>query len=152
MTIKEVEELLHITRANVRFYEKMGLLNPERNPVNGYREYSEQNIETLKKIIFFRKLDISIQEIEGIQKNTLSMEELLIKHNTYIKGKIEEYEEIQKICSEIINREDYDYEQLDIATYSSPPIENSTFTLKDRLLYLNILFNKFWYLRMWHRR
>ena len=40
MTIKEVEEELNVTRANVRFYEKEGLLTARRNPINGYRDYS----------------------------------------------------------------------------------------------------------------
>ena len=30
MTIKEVEKKLNITRANIRFYEKEGLLQPKR--------------------------------------------------------------------------------------------------------------------------
>ena len=30
MTIKEVEELLEVPRATVRFYEKEGLINPQR--------------------------------------------------------------------------------------------------------------------------
>ena len=30
MTIKEVEQLLEIPRATVRFYEKEGLVNPSR--------------------------------------------------------------------------------------------------------------------------
>ena len=39
MTIKEVEILTGITKANIRFYEKEGLLAPGRSS-NNYREYS----------------------------------------------------------------------------------------------------------------
>jgi DNA-binding transcriptional MerR regulator len=59
MKINEVEQLLDITKPNIRFYEKKGLLSPARNQ-NGYREYSEEDIEILKKIILFRKMGISI--------------------------------------------------------------------------------------------
>ena len=38
MKIKQVEELVGITRKNIRFYEEQGLLNVERAE-NGYREY-----------------------------------------------------------------------------------------------------------------
>ena len=31
MTIKEVEELSNMTRANIRFYEKEGLITPQRD-------------------------------------------------------------------------------------------------------------------------
>ena len=40
MKINDVEKLLGITKANIRFYEKEGLLTPGRME-NGYREYSE---------------------------------------------------------------------------------------------------------------
>lgn len=40
MTIKEVEQLTNITRQNIRFYEREGLITPRRNPENQYREYS----------------------------------------------------------------------------------------------------------------
>ncbi len=32
MTIKEIEELSGMTRANIRFYEKEGLIKPQRVP------------------------------------------------------------------------------------------------------------------------
>lgn len=41
MTIKEAEERTGLARSNIRFYEKEGLVQPERNPQNGYREYDE---------------------------------------------------------------------------------------------------------------
>ena len=39
MKIKQVEELVGITRKNIRFYEEQGLLNVERAE-NGYRAVS----------------------------------------------------------------------------------------------------------------
>ena len=49
MKINQVEQLVGITKKNIRFYEKEGLLSPERNSENGYREYSETDVEELKK-------------------------------------------------------------------------------------------------------
>ena len=43
MKIKQVEELVGITRKNIRFYEEQGLLNVERAE-NGYREYHTADI------------------------------------------------------------------------------------------------------------
>ena len=43
MQIKHVEELVGITRKNIRFYEEQGLLKPHRAD-NGYREYHEEEI------------------------------------------------------------------------------------------------------------
>lgn len=52
MTIKEVEKLVGITSANIRFYEKEGLFTPIRNTSNNYREYTEKDVEDLKKLKF----------------------------------------------------------------------------------------------------
>ena len=59
MTIKEIETLSGMTRANIRFYEAEGLLSPVREE-NGYRDYSEEDLETLKKIRLFRTLQFSL--------------------------------------------------------------------------------------------
>ena len=43
MKIKQVEELVGITRKNIRFYEEQGLLNVARAE-NGYREYHQADV------------------------------------------------------------------------------------------------------------
>lgn len=50
MKIKHVEELVGITRKNIRFYEEQGLLNPERAE-NGYREYHLEELEDQKEAL-----------------------------------------------------------------------------------------------------
>ena len=56
MTIKEVEQITGLTRSNIRFYEKEKLITPDRNENNGYREYSEEDIKTIKKVAYLRTL------------------------------------------------------------------------------------------------
>ena len=63
MKIKQVEELVGITRKNIRFYEDQGLLNVERAE-NGYREYHQADVIRLQEIKLFRKMDISIEEMK----------------------------------------------------------------------------------------
>ena len=58
MTIKEVEELTGLSRSNVRFYEKERLIFPSRNEKNRYRDYSESDVENIKKIAYLRTLGI----------------------------------------------------------------------------------------------
>ena len=50
MKINESESQLELTRANVRFYEKEGLLQPARKE-NGYREYSDEDVATLYPLV-----------------------------------------------------------------------------------------------------
>ena len=49
MNVSQLEAALDLPRASIRFYEKEGLLSPERL-VNGYRDYSQADVETLRRI------------------------------------------------------------------------------------------------------
>ena len=64
MTIKEIEALSGMSRANIRYYETEGFLSPERRE-NGYRDYSEEDLETLKRIKLLRLLGVSLADIKA---------------------------------------------------------------------------------------
>ncbi len=50
--VQEVANILGIYRGTVINYEKKGIFpEPRRNPINGYREYAEEDIENMKKIL-----------------------------------------------------------------------------------------------------
>ena len=57
MNIAEVERRTGLTRANIRFYEKEGLVAPARS-ANGYRDYTEADVETLRKGRLLRQLRV----------------------------------------------------------------------------------------------
>ena len=65
MKIKQVEELVGITKKNIRFYEEQGLLQIERAE-NGYREYHQKDVIRLQEIKLLRKIDISIEEMRAL--------------------------------------------------------------------------------------
>ena len=65
MTIKEIEELAGMPRANIRYYEAEGLVSPTRSE-NGYRDYSKEDLSILKKIKLLRSLHMSMEEIKAL--------------------------------------------------------------------------------------
>ncbi len=77
MGIKEVEKQTGISSQNIRFYERQGLLSPERNPENGYRMYGEEEVEQLKRIKLFRKLDMPVEDIRRLFSGEQSLQEAL---------------------------------------------------------------------------
>ena len=79
MTIKEIENLSGMTRANIRFYEKEGLIKPQRDS-NGYRNYSVDDLNILKRIRLLRTLHLSLDDIKSLSKNEQELTELLIQH------------------------------------------------------------------------
>lgn len=133
MTIKEVEEELNVTRANVRFYEKEGLLTARRNPINGYRDYSRENIETLKKIIFLRKLNVPIEEIKLVQLEKLSMEEMLHKQADSLEAEIKQLEQSRWICLELVKNQDFDYANLKVERYEDAVDKSGYMIFRDTI-------------------
>ena len=66
MRISELSEHTGVPAKTIRYYEEMGLLpTPIRKP-NGYREYTEPDIDRLKLVAGARRLDFSLAEISEI--------------------------------------------------------------------------------------
>ena len=84
MRIKEVEEQVGITRKNIRYYEKEGLLSPGRESENSYRDYSEADVIRLKQIKFLRKLDMPISEIKNLLEGESSLTTAVKRHSISI--------------------------------------------------------------------
>lgn len=133
MTIKEVEDELKVTRANVRFYEKEGLLAARRNPINGYRDYSRENVETIKKIIFLRKLHVPIEEIKLVQLEKISMEDMLYRQTASLEADIKELEQSRWICLEMVKNEDYDYKNLEVERYEEEVEKSGYMIFRDTI-------------------
>ncbi|WP_335755699.1 MerR family transcriptional regulator [Thomasclavelia ramosa] len=59
----EVEEWFHITKKALIYYEKVGLIKPDRDD-NDYRNYSQSDADSVKLIVFLRSMKISLEEIK----------------------------------------------------------------------------------------
>ena len=98
MKIKQVEELVGITSRNIRFYEDQGLLKPERAD-NGYREYHQKEIETLKKIKLLRKMDIPVEEIKAVLDEQTSLRECLGQHIDLLESERDNLANMQQLAA-----------------------------------------------------
>lgn len=62
--IGEFSKINRVTVKTLRYYEKMGLLEPAYiDESNGYRYYTSEQLPLIHKIIALRQMDFSIQEI-----------------------------------------------------------------------------------------
>ena len=105
MNINELEHLTGITKQNIRFYEKKGLIRPMRNSVNNYREYSDQDLKTLKTIKLLRKLDLPLEEIGKILSEEIPFNTALAKHLQVLENKQKELAACVDICQSLIHAE-----------------------------------------------
>ena len=101
MKIKQVEELVGITRKNIRFYEDQGLLNVARAE-NGYREYHQADVDRLMEIKLFRKMDISIEEMKALFEKKKSLQICLEQHLKELEHRKDGLSKMQDICERLI--------------------------------------------------
>lgn len=109
--IKEAEVLTGISRQNIRYYEKMGLLNPKRDAGNGYRKYDEEDIGRLKAILLFRKLDMPLEEIRKLLDHEIDLQQALDTQKAYLQKEQQKLEAALAFCDTI---QEQDLAELDI--------------------------------------
>lgn len=102
MKIGEVAEITGLSISNIRFYEKKGLLEPARNEQSRYRDYSQEDIERLKRIILYRKIDLSLETIHALLANSLTLEDALTQQVTLLKEKQEILQSSLDLCEAIL--------------------------------------------------
>lgn len=102
MKINEVEERVGITKRNIRYYEKEGLLTPGRNSDNGYRDYTEDDVTELKKIKLLRKLDMPLEEIRRMQHGALTLEDAVRRHVIVLERERSNLGTMQALCARVL--------------------------------------------------
>ena len=115
MVIKEVEALTGMTRANVRFYEKEGLIAPARSD-NGYRDYSEAEVEELRKIKLLRVLGLSLEDIRAAQSGQKELTDLMKKQMDTLEEERRKLETAAQVCDRL-EKKGKGYDELDPAPY-----------------------------------
>ena len=103
MKTKEVEELLSISKHSLMYYEKEGFIKPQRLN-NNYRDYSLEDIETLRFVLLLRSMDLSIDTIKLIIQGQLNIRDALIEKEDYLKKQHLELQNIQEKIQEYIKR------------------------------------------------
>ncbi len=68
MQINEVTQQVDLSKRAIKYYEEQGLLTVKKDS-NGYRNYTEENLTTLKEIAVYRKLGINISDIKQLLKS-----------------------------------------------------------------------------------
>ena len=64
--IGEAARLSGVSAANIRYYEKEGLLAPQGRSENSYRQYSGGDVHQLRFIRLCRAMDMSLDEVRTL--------------------------------------------------------------------------------------
>jgi len=64
--IRELAEMAGVSARTLRWYDQLGLLKPARVGENGYRFYSEREVNRLQHILFYRDMGLELKTISGM--------------------------------------------------------------------------------------
>lgn len=65
-TVSQVSRMAHITVRTLHHYDEIGLLVPSRGGQNGYRRYSDADLERLQQILLFKELGFTLDAIRTL--------------------------------------------------------------------------------------
>lgn len=134
MTIKEIEDLSGMTRANIRFYESQGLLTPARD-TNGYRNYTEKDLEMLKRIRLLRTLHLNLDDIRAAGNGEKDLGNILADHLRHLKeeqrGLLQCQDVCEQMCRDHVAYNTFDAQHyldlMDMPRHAAPPeLEHDT--------------------------
>ena len=113
MKINEVEAAVGVTKKNIRFYEEEGLISPSREPGNGYRSYSQADVERLRRIKLLRKLDVPLAEIREMLEGQKTLAEGMAQQLERLSTRRKDLDEAIGFCK-LLQKDSGSLEELDV--------------------------------------
>ena len=113
MKINEVEAAVGVTKKNIRFYEEEGLVTPGREPGNGYRSYSQADVERLRRIKLLRKLDVPLAEIREMLEGRKTLAEGMGQQMERLNARRKDLDEAIGFCT-VLEKASGNLEELDV--------------------------------------
>ena len=65
-TIQKLARMSGVSTRTLRYYDEIHILKPARINSSGYRIYGQEQVDRLQQILFYRELDVSLDEIGKI--------------------------------------------------------------------------------------
>jgi len=102
-TVKQLSRLAGVSVRTLHYYDEIKLLKPTSIGTNGYRYYDEEALIRLQQILFYRELDLSLDEICRVLENPdFEVISALKNHKKSIKGRIDRLQNLIKTVDDTI--------------------------------------------------
>lgn len=99
-TTGELAKLSGTTYKTIRIYVEKGLLNPDQISEAGYKLFSKNSVEKLQRILMFKYLDFSLEEIKKLMDEE-DLLDSLEKQSVLIEQKITHLNQVNKAVNEM---------------------------------------------------
>ncbi len=98
MKISEAAKLTGLNVSSIRFYERKGLLLPQRENGSKYRDYTEADVQRMKQILLYRKMGLAVETIELILKGKSDLREVLTEQKRFLENQITDLKGAAELC------------------------------------------------------
>lgn len=103
LKIKELAIIAKISTRTLRYYDEIDLLHPHYIDENGYRYYTDKEVDTLQNIMFYRELGYSLTNIkEIIFSNNYDIVSSLKQHYEELKVKKKRVDALMELVEKTI--------------------------------------------------
>ncbi|MCH5332944.1 MAG: MerR family transcriptional regulator [Agathobacter sp.] len=99
--INTVCEMLGVTSRTLRFWEEKGLIGSQKT-MSGRRQYTQEQVETIKRVITLRALGLSVKKIQELQNNELDLRAAINEHRAAVYAAIEKKQREINVLSEAL--------------------------------------------------
>lgn len=76
MKIKEFEQRLNVPRSKIRHFQDEGLFKPSHVEGNGYRDFTEDDIQRLEMVLILRAAGVSEKDLAVLQNEECTLEQI----------------------------------------------------------------------------
>ncbi len=108
-TVKQTADHLNVTSETIRYYSRLGIVEPRRDPDNGYRYFSDSDVRKIDFILKAKHYGLTINEISIIIDKSAKGEspcqlviEMVTNHYKETREKIKELKELESRLSQTL--------------------------------------------------
>ncbi len=102
-TVKDVAAITGVSIRTLRYYDEIGLLKPAKVTEAGYRLYDSKAIERLQEILFFKELEIPLENIRKIMEHpAYDKEQALFTQKALLEQKRNRLNGIIELISDVM--------------------------------------------------
>jgi MerR family copper efflux transcriptional regulator len=111
MNIGSVAHRSGVPTKTIRYYESVGLIPPAARSDNGYRHYSEVDVQTLRFIQRARQLGFTVEDVAQLlelwrdkARASADVKALARRHIEQVEAKLGELESIRRVLQDLVAR------------------------------------------------
>jgi len=102
-TVKQLSKLAGVSVRTLHYYDEIGLLKPDAIRPNGYREYGDTAVLKLQQILFYRELDLSLEDIKAmVTRPDFDALAALAAHRLSLQGRAKRLERLIQTVDDTI--------------------------------------------------